>query len=61
MRLLEPKTCELREEARKDYGNSSIHAINLIVWGDGLYIISMHALVSRWRKAVDVNGDYVKK
>jgi hypothetical protein len=25
------------------------------------YREGMHALVSRWRKAVDVDGDYVKK
>jgi hypothetical protein len=25
------------------------------------YMESMHALLSRWRKAVDLNGDYVEK
>jgi hypothetical protein len=25
------------------------------------YRVCMHALVSRWRKAVDVDGDYVEK
>jgi hypothetical protein len=26
-----------------------------------IYVYGMHALVSRWRKAVDVDGDYVEK
>jgi hypothetical protein len=36
MSLLEPKTCKIREEAHKWYGNCSIHAISFYFWGDEL-------------------------
>jgi len=48
---------------RFEYDESVIRAVRTWLRGQetSWYREGMHALVSRWRKAVDVHGDYVEK
>jgi hypothetical protein len=50
-------------ELRLQEVESMIHAVRswLRKQEKNWYKLCMHALLSRWRKAVDIDGDYVEK
>jgi hypothetical protein len=71
--ILQPRSCSfrlhlfgaLKDAIRRKRFGSDEEVIEEVKWprmqDSDWYKTGIHALVSRWRKAVEVDGDYVQK